>query len=301
VIDYPFHAAWTPSEFAVGRFDDELGWTYKPNVRTLQRVGDEVRDVALRFDGIGARVADDSATAASPTRRPTVMFIGCSFTMGEGVTYEESFVGRVAATLAPRYSVVNLGVQGYGTDQSWLMLKRHAAEFDLKAVVYTFIADHVARNDNHDRRLLYRGARFLGTKPHFRAYSNGNLAQIHRPTRYEDYSYSRLLAILQLSFIDRGPGPSIPLTRALIRAIDHTAMSHGARFVAVNFAQGHPNADRGDRVFAGLDGFPVVDMRDNAPPDWSTWVLQGDEHPAPRAHARAADKIVAALAEIGIR
>jgi hypothetical protein len=196
---------------------------------------------------------------------------------------------------------VNLGVQGYGTDQSWLLLQRYAAAFDLKAVVYTFITDHITRNDNHDRRLLHPDARFLGTKPHFRATSDGALEQIHRPTRYEDYSYSRLLATLQLSFANLGPGPSIPLTRALIRAIDDTAESHGAPFLAVNFDQGDPSTAREDVVFEGLDGFPVVDMRTDAPPDWSSWVIPGDEHPSPRAHARAADRIVSALAEIGIR
>ncbi len=301
MIGYPFHSSWTPSEFAIARFDEEIGWSYKPNTRAVQPFGKDERDVAMRFDAIGARVPDEPPPAAEPPRKPTVVFVGGSFTMGHGVTYEESFVGRVAAALAPRYAVVNLGVQGFGTDQSWLLFERHADAFDVKAVVYTFISDHVARNDNHDRRLLFRQGRFLGTKPRFRLTDDGGLEQIHRPIRYEDYPYSRVLAAMQLSFIHRGPAPSIPLTRALIRAIDDAASRRGARFLAVHFHQARPSSARGDLVFDGLDGFPIVDTRTDAPADWPKWIIPGDDHPTPRAHARVATMITAALSRLGIR
>ena len=65
------------------------------------------------------------------------------------------------------YQVVNLGVQGYGSDQALLALKKHLPKFNAKIVVYTFIENHILRNGNYDRRMLVPTARFLGTKPQF--------------------------------------------------------------------------------------------------------------------------------------
>ena len=79
-----------------------------------------------------------------------MLFVGGSFTMGHGVQYEDTFVGQVEAMPQFPYQAVNLGVQGFGTDQSLLLLKRHFNKFNTIAVVYTFIEDHIVRNANYE-------------------------------------------------------------------------------------------------------------------------------------------------------
>ena len=68
--------------------------------------------------------------------------------MGHDLSYEESFVGKFEALQEVPYQIVNLGVQGYGSDQALLTLKRYLPKFQTKVVVYTFIEDHILRNGN---------------------------------------------------------------------------------------------------------------------------------------------------------
>src|SRR5262249_31940558 len=153
----------TPSENALAQFDAEIGWTYVPSRSHLRTFGSDRRLVPIHFDAIGARVASPDAVADPAS--PTAVFVRCSYTFGHGLPYAETFVGRLAADRGFPLQAVNLGVQGYGTDQALLLLKRQFARWNVRAVVYTFLEDHVTRNDNDDRRLLFPDATFLGTKP----------------------------------------------------------------------------------------------------------------------------------------
>ncbi len=53
-----------------------------------------------------------------------ILFIGDSFTEGVGLDYEQTFVGRIAAALAPRgIEVLNAGVQSYSPKLEYLKVK----------------------------------------------------------------------------------------------------------------------------------------------------------------------------------
>ena len=161
-----------PRTWETGWFvDAELGWTYIPNQSVVQEFGADHRKIAMHFDDMGSRVG--APGVRHDAAKPSILFVGCSFTMGHGVAYEDSFVGRLEAMPDFRLQAVNLGVQGYGTDQSLLMLKRQFARFPTRAVVYTLIDDHVNRNQNYDRRMLLPKLRFLGTKPLFGLHDDG--------------------------------------------------------------------------------------------------------------------------------
>ena len=195
------------------------------------------------------------------------------------------------------YQMVNLGVQAYGTDQALIRLERHFDEFDTRAVVYTFIAAHLQRNDNDDRRLLYPTARFLSTKPEFALRSDGTLFLDKRPILYRDLSYSRIWACLRLRWQAIGPPPSVELTRALIREMRDYVESRGAEFFVVNWDQDTPmSAVPAGRPgpLAGLD-VRVLDTRESAPPAWDDWTIRGDGHPDGRAHRRVANLIAKEL------
>jgi hypothetical protein len=290
VLHRPFKDDWVPSENALGQFDPDLGWVYRPHISQTQPFGEPPRQIPMHFEGHGfrAKAADDDALAT----RPTLALVGGSFVMGHGVTWEESLAGQLAERLP--YQVVNMGVQGYGTDQALLRLRRHRAELDLKVVVYGFICDHVRRNANEDRRVLFPGARFLGTKPRFAVAGDG-LTQVAWPARYEDLSYSRVGAYLDVAWTHYGPEPDLALTRALVQALDAEAKAAGARFLVLNWHTGTTAPELcGARPLEGL-GVEVLTPFLAPPEGWSSWVIPGDYHPTPEGHAYVAAQVAEAL------
>ena len=289
-LHIPFDERWQPSENSFARFDPDLGWSYRP-VHTAQHAyGDDERMISMHFDALGARVGEGERDR-DPTDTgdvQTVIFVGGSVTMGHGVQYEESFPGWMAAHSRVPLHVVNLAVQGFGTDQSYLMLQRHLAKYPGAIVVYGFICDHVRRNTVTDRRLLYTGARFLGTKPRFTV-DGGRLEQVDVPRRYEDVSYSRVLALLRVARASSGPIHSTDVTHALVDAMNELVRSNDGRLLVLQWPiTGRRNVRMcGCCPLEGVDP-PVLALDALVPEGFDDWRLPGDPHPTARAHETVA-------------
>jgi len=304
LLDLPFRTTWTPSENALARFDPELGWVYVPESSHVTPFGRERRMVPIHFDGIGARVGGPGVSR--DPEAPTVIVVGGSFAFGHGLPYEETFAGRLESMAGFPYQIVNLGVQAYGTDQSLLRLQRHMQEFRTVAVVYVFIEDHVSRNANHDRRLIYPDARFLGTKPRFSLNRDGSLRLVDEPYRYGERIESNLWNWIQLAWAQNGPRPRFELTRALVREMRDHVESHGAELIVVLWRQniefppgsGERTGGGGGSVLQGL-GLDLIDAGFDAPPGWDDWTIAGDPHPDARAHLRVAELLARELERHG--
>lgn len=305
LIGFPFDERSMVSGNPLARFDPELGWDYIPGRTTAVEFpdpegGGAPRSIAVSLDrAFGARVA--SAQVRIDPAAPSIVFVGDSFTMGHGVTWDESFAGRVAAAL-PGVQVVNLAVQGYGTDQALLRLRRYASRFsDLRAVVYGFIPRHVYRNENSDRRLLLGTARFAGTTPRFALADDGSLVLAEKPLRREEARvHSHVGAALDRAWVQYGPAPSLALTHALVAEMRREAEARGARFFILEWdAAGEESywRDDGGSLFE-TTGIPTLRADAGAPPDFVTWVIPGDWHPTPRAHAHVAAVLVDALRDL---
>ena len=153
--------------------------------------------------------------------------------MGCGLAFEDTFMGQLADYPNFPYQVVNLGVEGYGTDQAWLRLQRHMHRFNVAAVVYTFIPPHVNRNLNYDRRVLFPGLRMAGTKPLFGMKRGGSVYLKKRPVRIEHYDCLRLWVHAQRVWHNYGPNNNVVLSRALIKAMGKEVEAAGATFILV--------------------------------------------------------------------
>jgi lysophospholipase L1-like esterase len=124
--------------------DPELGFTPRPgNVRP-----DGTHDAdGMRSTPPLAGVAD----------RPLLLATGDSFTYGEEVDDAETWPSQLQTLL--RVRVVNGGVGSYGLDQIVLRTERLARTLRPQAIVVSFIADDLRRNEL---------SRFVGLdKPHF--------------------------------------------------------------------------------------------------------------------------------------
>jgi hypothetical protein len=288
VLDLPFAASSTPNETRIGQFDEELGWVYVPNISTVRTLGSEQREFAMHFDSDGARI--ETPSQPYDHNVPSVIFVGGSFTMGHGLPYDETFIGRLNKMNDFPYQAVNFGVEGYGTDQAFLKLKRVIKKFRVKAVIYTFIGAHVKRNADNDRRLLWPESRFIGTKPLFGLDSSGQLYLKSHPYKYEDVIELRLWQLLQQSWVLAGPPPTFDLTDALICAMKDFAEAEGARFILVHWRQGGASSVWGNEPIDISCG-QVFDLGNEVQEDWQSWIIPGDGHPSRRAHGLAAQVI----------
>lgn len=285
ILGIPYKVAWIPNENALAKFDSELGWSYIPDKSTTQKIKDKI--IPVHFDRNGIRVP--YSNFQFKTSDPSILFIGDSFTFGHGLSYEESFVGKFASLKEIPYQVVNLGVQGYGSDQALLALKKYLPMFNTKIVVYTFIEDHIKRNNNYDRRLLMPTAMFLGTKPLFALNKKGELYLSKKPLLYKDYVHSYLIDFLKIRI---GPklGPSSypeELTKAIILEMKRISEENGVHFVVVNWRW---TKNDYDRLFKDLDA-DVIDTMEDAPKGWEKMVVNGGIHP----DAQAGDHVVQLL------
>jgi hypothetical protein len=274
----PYNVKWVPDENSFAQFDGELGWSYLPNKSTVLKIGDITKPV--HFDENGIRV--ESRDIKMENSRPSVIFVGGSFTMGHGLSFEESFAGKFKDISKSQYQVVNLGVQGYGSDQSLLALKKHLPRFNTKVVIYTFIEDHILRNGNYDRRLLVPTARFLGTKPLFALKSQNELYLSKKPVLYEKYINSWLLDFIKIKIGGKmGIFPPFPeeLTKAIILEMKRYAEDNGAHFAVIIWRWRDSDYNR---LFREIN-IDVIDTMKDPPRDWENMTLLEGIHPDEQA------------------
>jgi lysophospholipase L1-like esterase len=166
------------------RHDDLLGWSLEPNAKGRYtgprpypiefQSTIETNSYGLRGPEIGAR---------EPGER-RVLLLGDSFLAGFEVEQQETFAARIEPALRERFGapvrVINAGVRGYGTDQSYLWFREHGRAFGADLVVLVF-----SENDFEDNLTLHRPRRPFG-KPAFALRPTGALELVGTPVpRYE--------------------------------------------------------------------------------------------------------------------
>jgi hypothetical protein len=113
------------------RHSDSLGWVPRADFAYTER------GVSYTLNAAGHRGAD-----YGPARRPgtmRVVLLGDSLAYGYGVGDEQTFAHLVDAARAD-LEVVNLGVQGYGLDQSLVMLEERGVAYRPDVVVLAVCA-----------------------------------------------------------------------------------------------------------------------------------------------------------------
>lgn len=148
--------------------DAELGWVLPS------------QDAKYRFRASGKFGSVDvsysieqghRATSSRPVAGPLVIAAGCSFTFGLGLNDEDTWPWLLQERLAD-YGVVNLGTNGYGTDQALLAAERVARQSDqpVRLVLLGFGDFQIERNRSTQFMMYYPYP--LG-KPLFLAHGSG--------------------------------------------------------------------------------------------------------------------------------
>ncbi len=128
------------------RYDAELGWFPIPNSRDRLQAS-RVFTVVHNRDGF--RGPEPTAD-----RKPAILFLGDSFVWGYDVDAEERFTDKLQAK-HPEWTVYNLGVSGYGTDQEYMLLHKYSDRYKAQVVFLLFCVEN--DHDDNSSNLRYGG------------------------------------------------------------------------------------------------------------------------------------------------
>ena len=128
-------------------------WFGAPNcnarmIMKKRRSGRIVYDVHYLYDSYGLRIVP----SAKKDAEKFLLFLGCSYTLGEGVDGDSTFPNKLTEKLSP-INAFNLGMVAYGPNHiDQLLRKDRNSDIRLQAIhgdkgiaIYTFLDDHVRR------------------------------------------------------------------------------------------------------------------------------------------------------------
>ena len=145
------------SEERLGQYDEHLGWRLRPNAD----VRNEVREFShgIRTNSAGFR--DDETSLERPESKRRILLLGDSYCMGDGVEREKGIADRLERLL-PNTEVVNLAVNGYGTDQELLLYEIEGHRYEVDVVLLGFmssndVTNNVALEQYGKRKPAFRG------------------------------------------------------------------------------------------------------------------------------------------------
>jgi hypothetical protein len=128
-------------------YSETLGWKLRPGFEGW------VHDTWTTVDACGHR--GRHAAEGRAAGRRLVLMLGDSITFGHRVRDEQTFSALVAARTG-RFVVINLGVEGYGTDQELIALQAVGLRHRPDVVVLNFCSNDVLNNaldkDHQDGR-----------------------------------------------------------------------------------------------------------------------------------------------------
>ena len=152
-----------------GRFDAELGWTWKRS---------SVDDEGVHINALGAR-GERAYAAEKPPGVTRVLTFGDSFTFCDDIPDRFAFQ-RLLEHRHADFEVLNFGVSGYGTDQALLRFRRLGTELDADVVAIGILLENIGRNVNRFRPLWSTRTGFCATKPRF-VLEDGTLQLVPQP------------------------------------------------------------------------------------------------------------------------
>lgn len=237
-INYPYQNCKEVkgvSEFYIGKFDPELGWSYSPNSSAEQNGSTFI------FNSEGYRVGD--INKKTDFSKPIILVIGDSILFGHGLNFEKSFGYKLQKKLGDKFEVLNFSVQGNATDQMYLMMKRQIPKYKPVMVITDFIKEHNERNVSQDKRFTFPCMLISGTKPLF-GIDNGKLKLIGQPSEY--YSYDKFRIVLfgrrfeeALKFRDISYQEN--LTKLIMKEMNSYAEENKVKLLNINFNTGLTN------------------------------------------------------------
>lgn len=150
---------WSNDTDTYLQFDPVLGWSIRPSV-TAEWLG-----TTYTSNSLGIRSLREYELVA-PEGVTRIAAFGPSFTHGDEVQGPETWEAQIEQT-RPDLEVMNWGVGGYGTDQSFLRYKTQGVAYQPDLVIIGFEEDNLSRNVSRFRPFVRPGTALPLTKPVF--------------------------------------------------------------------------------------------------------------------------------------
>ena len=268
---------WEPISDA----DPVLHWRPARSRTTEHKIGDKV--VAFHIDANGWRVK--SPDEVVDFDRPTILFTGESVASGFGLPYEDTYPSMIGDDL--HVQVVNVAVQGYGSDQAYLRMHEALPRFHHPVAAVTLVVPtQIHRNVAIDRPRL--GLNDDGTFFPVPRHDDDWLAPLRR---------SRLAGVYEKVF-GYHSDEAFRIARAIYVATAKEARARGAfpLFVLTSWGAACLPDDTGLPPLEHnlFDGLNVEHISVDPPPDaWDEAI----QHTGPRGHRAIADAIEHSLRE----
>ena len=163
------------AEHQFWRRDPSLGWSNIPNASG--RFTNGVFEGDVHFDAFGNRM--NSARGTLVPGYQNVFFLGDSTTASLEVNDDETVPALLEQALrrrGRRVNVINLGVRGYGTDQSVRKALELSRSFPPAEIVYMYV-----ENDVWDNNVLREAGRKYGKGVYLRREGEASFAPYHDP------------------------------------------------------------------------------------------------------------------------
>ncbi len=145
----------------------------KKNYRQCTISPDNYRKVDYRtHNSLGAR-ATYEIPYDKPEGQKRIVLIGDSFIYGLNIDDSETIASQLKKLLHADWEIINLGVPGFGTDQSLLLLMQEAEKYNPDVVIYGLY-----QNDFSNNIALYQHETY---KPMFQLTENNNIVLTNFP------------------------------------------------------------------------------------------------------------------------
>ncbi len=219
------------------RFDDELGWTLKPNTKSYINGSSPLRNTryfesSVYTEANGFRSSEEQ----NPASTQSIVTIGDSWTFGYCVNYEETYPFFLQTNLG--MPVINMGIPAYGSGSTYGLFRRHVAKLRPKIVVYFSIG------------LWERSSATLSTKEINEAKPKALL-----PVFVHDYEKNETLLIepargMVASSVEKGiyPGGSLTAGYNLWNYLRYVKLEQAADFIYSKFSDILSSGNQGNRV-----------------------------------------------------
>lgn len=118
---------------------ERYGWTLKENLNYKYYNRYSIKPTIVNTNEDGFRIIKDNEL-----QKGTIFFLGDSVTLGLDVSGDKIFPSIVSNEL--NYKGFNFGINGFSTDQSYLILKDYIEKYKPEHVIYTFVYNDLEYN-----------------------------------------------------------------------------------------------------------------------------------------------------------
>jgi hypothetical protein len=255
-------------------------------------------DVAYDINADGLRAGPPPTPGSTP--RGCVLFFGCSFTFGEGVSDQQTFAYLVQAKTGGRFQSRNFGMSGSGPHYALAQVESGMVERAAHCVpthaIYLVLPHHLVRVAG--KFAVHFGPRYA-LQPDGTARRVGSLNRTRSEFFWDMLRYTSALYVAKNGYNAAADDDDVDLLIALLKTLHQQLLDRypGIRFDLL-YWNDEPMSEMATKLGARLAtiGVPLHQLSAVIPeirePEVGRAYLRGDHHPSAWAHEQVADYIV---------